>query len=46
MTDLHRCAWAEGDPLMRAHLRLDAGRRDPQRPFHQVLPTCSGQRSI
>src|SRR5258706_4853672 len=39
MTDLHRCAWAEGDPLMRAYHDEEWGvpERDPRRLWEMLM---------
>jgi DNA-3-methyladenine glycosylase I len=39
MTDLHRCTWAEGDPLMRAYHDAEWGvpERDPRRLWEMLM---------
>jgi DNA-3-methyladenine glycosylase I len=39
MTDLHRCTWAEGDPLMRAYHDEEWGvpERDPRRLWEMLM---------
>jgi len=39
MTELHRCAWAEGDPLMRAYHDEEWGvpERDPRRLWEMLM---------